>query len=908
MTLFRRNTSLAIFAAVAAGVTWAVATGVVVNYPAAIVATVSVSSETVSSVKVDAYLPSGGYPATTTVTGPSPATVNVGVDGGNWADIDGNPLTDDDPGAVYNVYSSIYMNNPASQNTMLYMGKYNVVVNNTTTAPSVSVPVSFNPTAVYRANASVSVIGSATISYYYIYASPASNPPGEMAYGRVDGGTNSQTSVSTWAPMVPNSSVYLYGTVYLQHADGSSSQRSLATQTVNMSSGAASVSWTIDLTNTGHVEGMVVATSPAATPSGYQVVYQGASTSTSGIYGQVNVNTGTMQYAVDLAPGDYDVYLRTNFSTPSSQTDAERFRITVTAGGTTVKDFNHSFGVLRSPLQVSGFFDNSSLAGTHSRLRSVDYSRQAYRWSLSGGVFDHVVSYGTWKKLYTYMSLANSADPLVPLNTQIYRHDYDSELGSVDVASGGPVDLTQENVTLVRSNVYFDVVEPSGGPPIQVSSPWLYLYRSDLNPNGTQRRYTVAYAYGSATPQAQSGFTVVGEPGPYVIGSALATVNGQQTNFRTGPGIITFGNPVPTPAGAPSVVLASQSEGSRLNLSVGFENVATAGITTVVENPLGPAPPEGFSMACQDPVLDDNGVSICDPIYYDISSTATWTGSTKVCIRRRSVLPNGVAEDLLKLNHYNTTTLAWEQLPAPTDGTPAFLDCSADPAACGCADEASCGIDYSGAVAINVYQVCGMTTSFSPFALFQGKLHFSNKVNGVEYTGPTGPPTLQQWVVPGTGTYRITAAGARGAGPNANPSLKGGCGAEVTGEFVLQEGQVVQMLVGQKGTSSTNSAGGGGGTFVTKSGVAMLIAGGGGVRSGALVDGRHASLGAAGVAGSTSSSYASGFIAGGINGGGGARVASYGAGGGGWSGNGAADGTYGDGGFAFTGPSQGRGG
>lgn len=65
----------------------------------------------------------------------------------------------------------------------------------------------------------------------------------------------------------------------------------------------------------------------------------------------------------------------------------------------------------------------------------------------------------------------------------------------------------------------------------------------------------------------------------------------------------------------------------------------------------------------------------------------------------------------------------------------------------------------------------------------------------------------------------------------------------------------------------------------TKDGSAMIIAGGGGgARSGALVDGRPASLGGAGVAGSLSSSYASGFIAGGVSGAGGARAASYGMG------------------------------
>jgi hypothetical protein len=346
-------------------------------------------------------------------------------------------------------------------------------------------------------------------------------------------------------------------------------------------------------------------------------------------------------------------------------------------------------------------------------------------------------------------------------------------------------------------------------------------------------------------------------------------------------------------------------QNENLKLTLNFDQVNTAGITTVVESPLGPAPPEGFRSAC---AMNDD--ITCDPVYYDIKSSAQWSGNTKICIRRQFSDVSNAAVDYMGLWRYNgTSATKWELLPAPPDA-PRALDCSAALPACGCTDEASCGIDLNSTPPKSVFLLCGMTTSFSPLAaLQQRKFEFTNKVGAVEYTGPTGPPSLQRFEVPSNGTYRITAAGAEGTVGTNSPSLKGGCGAEVTGDFVLQAGDIVEILVGQKGTAGTYSGGGGGGTFVIKNGSALVIAGGGGgVRAGALVNGRPGVLSSSGTAGSTSNNYTSGFVAGGTGGAGGSYVSSYGSGGGGWSGNGASDGTYGEGGFSFLGANQAKGG
>ncbi len=83
---------------------------------------------------------------------------------------------------------------------------------------------------------------------------------------------------------------------------------------------------------------------------------------------------------------------------------------------------------------------------------------------------------------------------------------------------------------------------------------------------------------------------------------------------------------------------------------------------------------------------------------------------------------------------------------------------------------------------------------------------------------------IQNWTVPRTGTYRIEAYGA-----GQWSTRQGGYGARVRGDFSLTQGEVIRILVGQRG----NTGGGAGGTFVTRSphntnASILVVAGGGG--------------------------------------------------------------------------------
>ena len=145
---------------------------------------------------------------------------------------------------------------------------------------------------------------------------------------------------------------------------------------------------------------------------------------------------------------------------------------------------------------------------------------------------------------------------------------------------------------------------------------------------------------------------------------------------------------------------------------------------------------------------------------------------------------------------------------------------------------------------------------------------------------------IQEWTVPKTGSYTIEAWGGEGGDNTASSSIPGK-GARMKGTFSLTSGQVLKILVGQKGSTARYIGGGGGGTFVWISGqtAAPLIAagGGGGVGYSSGYDGVDGTTNNDGTNGNNQSS------GGGTSGGGGTDVSGTSreaSGGAGWLSNG----------------------
>ena len=925
MNPLRRSLAIGACAAVATWITWAPATGVVTLYPATLTEVVTVPSEPIASIEALAYPPGGGnrIERSVVVGGGAPSTTSIAltVDGGN-------PGDDADPGIAYRPGIELHWQLPTgvvAQSFLQITRDTAVTLDNTAAAPSATATVAFNYPALTRAAARITVIG-ATLSGVEIRSS-AVDPQlheGYAAYHRQDFGPGETTVVAS-IPMVPNGAVTWFGTAFLTLPDGTASQRTLAQTSVDLSHGPAELGWSIDLTNTGNLEGNLRLGSgnvPRPAITGYEVTYQGLSGATAGVFGTATASPDVASYAVALTPGAYRVWLKTTMTGPSQYFATKPANVTITAGGVARLDFTDDLAVVDLPFQVDGFFGPSDVTWAESLLLGVDGAANTGAVSVntqrSPTGFASTVPAGTWRPYYTYMELFDPSNPALPMQSWVYRyHGDDPDSPPVTVAGGGEAAAQQRPFTLVRSNVYFEVIDPSGAGPVAVSGPVITATRNDYRGDGSLRTIHQVTAYGAAEPRAISGFTVAAEPGTYAL-EASATVNGTSTRFSGDS--ITFGEPVATPPGSNVGVTLTPPGDQQLRVDLTFAQVDQPSVSTVVETPLGPAPPEGLQTLCD----GGDGVT-CPAIYYDISTTAhpTAEAPVTVCIRRRvigSATTNiGGMADHLHLYHYDETvasTNKWVALPPPP-GRSGVIDCGdglpEDLAACHCSDEASCGIDVIGEPPADVFMVCGVTSSFSQFTILQDKpdpkVTFTNVVGGQAYTGPTGPPDLQRWTVPRNGTYRITATGAQGASGKLTPSISGGCGAQITGDFALAAGESLQILVGQKGTAADNNAGGGGGTFVVKNGAPLVIAGGGGgVRSTATVNGRDATTGSTGVSGSATVNYSGSFIAGGAGGGGGARAVNLGNGGGGWSGDGASDTANGEGGFSFLGPNHGRGG
>ena len=89
-------------------------------------------------------------------------------------------------------------------------------------------------------------------------------------------------------------------------------------------------------------------------------------------------------------------------------------------------------------------------------------------------------------------------------------------------------------------------------------------------------------------------------------------------------------------------------------LSVTFPQTTSAGTTSVVTTTTGPAPPTGFN------IVGLAGI----PLYFDINTTATFTGNVTVCIKYDETQVTG-SESLLQLQRYDGAS--FQPLPSAVD-------------------------------------------------------------------------------------------------------------------------------------------------------------------------------------------------------------------------------------------------
>jgi PKD repeat protein len=134
--------------------------------------------------------------------------------------------------------------------------------------------------------------------------------------------------------------------------------------------------------------------------------------------------------------------------------------------------------------------------------------------------------------------------------------------------------------------------------------------------------------------------------------------------------------------------------------------------------------------------------------------------------------------------------------------------------------------------AVGTYNVSLTVTSGACTASSSGTISINPLFQAFTPTGSGNTGNIQNFTVPsGVTSITIEAWGAEG-GANTYANNPGGKGARMKGDFAVTPGEVLKILVGQKGGDSNDNCaggGGGGGSFVTRSdNTPLLIAGGGG--------------------------------------------------------------------------------
>jgi len=186
---------------------------------------------------------------------------------------------------------------------------------------------------------------------------------------------------------------------------------------------------------------------------------------------------------------------------------------------------------------------------------------------------------------------------------------------------------------------------------------------------------------GAVYALALSGSTVY-------AGGYFTTIMGEFSNGFVG---LTAANPTNTPAGMNIVVLPVDLTTGTAPVTVTFDNVSQAGTTSLSVSQTGPSPPSGFRLGAP-------------PTYYELATTALFSGSITACINYTETSYGNEAD--LKLFHL----------------------------------EGGAWVDQTISLDIDNNIICASVTSLSPFAIFEsepGNIVGSASVNSNGIAGVT---------------------------------------------------------------------------------------------------------------------------------------------------------------------------
>lgn len=453
------------------------------------------------------------------------------------------------------------------------------------------------------------------------------------------GGNDGTVSFSSYSyssgvvTVLPFSSVSVYGTASLQSSTGQTSSVALATQSINVPLGGATATWNVNAAFVSStVQGALQLNGgPAITSS--QIYVQGQNNY---YYTQLNGN-GTFQFD-NVQAGYYSAYAYVNFANSSLYLYRS---FDLAAGSVATVNYHHDLATAKVGLELSGFVTTSSNLSAYLYTHGPDSSSGNATLDSSGS-FLPVVTAGAWSFSQINLSGYESGGYF-----SIYK--YDATRTATTFAAGDNLTVPAYTVNTTETEFTFDVVEaPGATSETLISYPNVYGYSSTYSPSGQYLGQVSISAQNYSAAQARPRLRIVGEPGTYYV-QAYANVDGSNVSF--GNFTLELKAPLPTPVGTNVTV----QPGAGVTLQ--FDQVTTAGVTTVSQLPVGPALPGGYSN-----LLSDGA-----KIYYSGSTTATFAGYIDVTV---GFAPNSVAAELeagLHLFYYDKATETWIDITTSVD-------------------------------------------------------------------------------------------------------------------------------------------------------------------------------------------------------------------------------------------------
>jgi hypothetical protein len=421
--------------------------------------------------------------------------------------------------------------------------------------------------------------------------------------------------------------------------------------------------------------------------------------------------------AADVPPGDYPVAVWSPGCLPEEQVGSTDATGAPGVATTANIDITTTAGLVTGHITVNGVALSNPAIYIEGSCSSTSWS------STDQGEFAHFVAPGS------YTARVIGPGSVLGTFAFVVTAGATTDLGAVDFSSGdvegaiswqgAPVTgLAAERLWVIVGTIagadvdaagaYHAANVPPGGYPIVVWSPGCLpgeqvgstnatvaagvsttaniditgtagLVTGHVTVNGVALSNPAIYIEGNCSSTSWSS-TDRGEFAHFVApGSYSARVIGPSSvlgsfQFKTLAGRITDVDIGSTPAGSDISIELSGGLGTVGGISLTFTQVVSAGSTTVVESGAGAPPPTGFRI-----VGSSSG-----PVYWDIDTTATYSGPISVCIRYDQADVHG-QEQNLRLRHDGGS--GWEDITTSVDADTDII--------------------------------CGVTTSLSPFIVVE---------------------------------------------------------------------------------------------------------------------------------------------------------------------------------------------